>query len=43
MQRLFWNPFSTFDILDHAELKGKDLKLNADLSHWCVACERVFE
>ena len=42
-QRLFWNPFSTYDILNHPAIKGTSLKINADLSHWCVACERVFD
>jgi len=52
-QRLFGSPFQTRDILDQLELtlssSSSDkllldgLKLNADLSHWYVACERVFD
>jgi sugar phosphate isomerase/epimerase len=40
-QRLFFNPFSTMDILNCTAMKN--LKINADLSHWVVACERVFD
>jgi sugar phosphate isomerase/epimerase len=40
-QRLFCNPFMTRDLLQRSELA--DLKLNADLSHWYCACERVFD
>ena len=42
-QRLFGNPFQTRDILSSmpATLLSK-LNLNADLSHWYCACERVF-
>ena len=42
-QRLFGSPFQTRDLLfggDSSELTA--LKLNADLSHWYCACERVF-
>jgi len=42
-QRIFFNPFQTEDLLRHPALQGKPLKLNADLSHWCVVCERVFD
>lgn len=43
-QRLFGSPFQTRELL----LGGKSselapLKLNADLSHWYCACERVFD
>ena len=31
-QRLFYNPYSTVELLQKEELKA--LKLNADLSHW---------
>jgi sugar phosphate isomerase/epimerase len=40
-QRLFCNPFMTRDLLQRSELA--ELKLNADLSHWYCACERVFD
>lgn len=40
-QRLFCNPFMTRDLLQRPELA--ELKLNADLSHWYCACERVFD
>jgi len=44
-QRLFGNPFQTREILDILTARGKldELKLNADLSHWYCACERVFD
>lgn len=51
-QRLFCSPFQTRDILkkleesDPFENSGQllsELKLNADLSHWYCACERVFD
>ena len=50
-QRLFGNPFQTRDILDALAASGElddtihghRLKLNADLSHWYCACERVFD
>jgi len=44
-QRLFGNPFQTREILSNLETAGKldRLKLNADLSHWYCACERVFD
>jgi sugar phosphate isomerase/epimerase len=41
-QRLFGSPFQTREILLHPE-KLPNLKLNADLSHWYCACERVFD
>jgi sugar phosphate isomerase/epimerase len=40
-QRLMYSPFQTRDILKHPSLK--DLKINADLSHWVCVCERVFD
>ena len=40
-QRLFGNPFQTRELLADARLGS--LKLNADLSHWYCACERVFD
>jgi sugar phosphate isomerase/epimerase len=40
-QRLMYSPFQTRDILKQPELK--DLKINADLSHWVCVCERVFD
>jgi len=45
-QRLFGNPFQTRELLSllpaiESRL-GSTLKLNADLSHWYCACERVF-
>ena len=43
-QRLFGSPFATRDILSRPEIAQlKGLRLNADLSHWFVACERVFD
>jgi sugar phosphate isomerase/epimerase len=44
-QRLFGSPFQTRDIFAHAKEKQQllNLKLNADLSHWYCACERVFD
>jgi len=41
-QRLFYSPYTTLPLLQHEELKGK-IKLNADLSHWCCVCEKVFD
>eukprot|EP00548_Thalassiothrix_antarctica_P019108 CAMPEP_0194179724 /NCGR_PEP_ID=MMETSP0154-20130528/13133_1 /TAXON_ID=1049557 /ORGANISM="Thalassiothrix antarctica, Strain L6-D1" /LENGTH=305 /DNA_ID=CAMNT_0038895175 /DNA_START=20 /DNA_END=937 /DNA_ORIENTATION=- len=40
-QRLFGNPFQTRELLSNKNLGT--LKLNADLSHWYCACERVFD
>ena len=40
-QRLMYSPFQTRDILQHPQLK--ELKINADLSHWVCVCERVFD
>lgn len=40
-QRLMHSPFQARDILQHPSLK--DLKINADLSHWVCVCERVFD
>lgn len=40
-QRLMYSPFQTRDILKHPQLK--QLKINADLSHWVCVCERVFD
>eukprot|EP00980_Cylindrotheca_fusiformis_P016161 scaffold4805_cov136-Cylindrotheca_fusiformis.AAC.16 len=40
-QRLFGNPFQTRDLLSSSPSLA-ELKLNADLSHWYCACERVF-
>jgi sugar phosphate isomerase/epimerase len=39
-QRLFGSPFQTRELL---KLPLENLKLNADLSHWYCACERVFD
>lgn len=42
-QRIFGNPFQTRDLLSLPSLsQSKSLKINADLSHWYCACERVF-
>ena len=42
-QRIFGSPFQTRELLALPSLsKSKYLKLNADLSHWYCACERVF-
>lgn len=42
-QRIFGSPFQTRDLLALPALsESKYLKLNADLSHWYCACERVF-
>jgi sugar phosphate isomerase/epimerase len=40
-QRLMYSPFQTRDILKQPQLKN--LKINADLSHWVCVCERVFD
>jgi sugar phosphate isomerase/epimerase len=40
-QRLLYSPFQTRDILMKPELR--DLKINADLSHWVCVCERLFD
>mmetsp|Transcript_36323 Transcript_36323/g.90636 ORF Transcript_36323/g.90636 Transcript_36323/m.90636 type:complete len:94 (-) Transcript_36323:240-521(-) len=39
---MFWNPFITLDVLEQPSVKGSALELNADLSHWCCVCERLF-
>lgn len=39
-QRLLYNPFQTRALLSHSSLKN--LKINADLSHWVCVCERIF-
>jgi len=42
-QRIFGSPFQTRALLAIPSLsESKYLKLNADLSHWYCACERVF-
>ena len=41
-QRLFFSPYSSLPLLQHPLLKSK-VKLNADLSHWCCVCEKVFD
>ena len=41
-QRLFGSPFQARSLLCLPSLSESDLKLNADLSHWYCACERVF-
>lgn len=42
-QRIFGSPFQTRDLLALPSLsESKYLKLNADLSHWYCACERIF-
>ena len=40
-QRLFGSPFQTQRLLSLPSLSN--LRLNADLSHWYCACERVFD
>ena len=43
-QRLFHSPFTTRELLSHPKVKElANIKLNADLSHWFVSCERVFD
>ena len=46
-QRLFGSPFQTREILKMVQEQTESyfslLKLNADLSHWYCACERVFD
>jgi len=43
-QRIFGSPFQTRELLALSSLSdSKYLKLNADLSHWYCACERVFD
>lgn len=39
-QRIFGSPFQTRSLL--SSLSNSRLRLNADLSHWFCACERVF-
>ena len=42
-QRLFCSPFVTRELLQQMDkLNLKHILLNADLSHWVVSCERVF-
>lgn len=41
-QRLFGSPFQTRSLLSSSSLSNSRLRLNADLSHWFCACERVF-
>jgi len=38
-QRVLYNPFVTRDLLKRLP----DLKVNADLSHWAVVCERLLD
>ena len=40
-QRLLYSPYSAAELLAHPDLQG--LRVNADLSHWCCVCERVFD
>lgn len=40
-QRLLFSPYSTAQLLAKPELRA--LKINADLSHWCCVCEKVFD
>ena len=40
-QRLMFSPYQTRDLLSHPSLHN--LKITADLSHWCCVCERVFD
>ena len=40
-QRLMYSPFQAREILSNPLMK--DLKINADLSHWVCVCERVFD
>jgi len=43
-QRLFGSPFQTRELLSNGKMELMEtLKLNADLSHWYCACERVFD
>ena len=43
-QRIFCNPFQTQQLLSVPAIRqSKYMKFNADLSHWYVACERVFD
>lgn len=42
-QRLFGSPFQTREILSQHIGLSQQLRLNADLSHWYCACERVFD
>ena len=37
-QRAFYSPYQTMQILKECP----DIKLNTDLSHWIVVCERLF-
>lgn len=39
-QRLLFSPYSAAELLAKPELA--ELKINADLSHWCCVCEHVF-
>lgn len=38
-RRLLWNPWQTKALIDRVP----GFKINADLSHWCCACERIFD
>lgn len=38
-RRLFWNPWQTMELLQRVP----EVRLNADLSHWTCACERIFD
>jgi len=40
-QRLLFSPYSTAELLAKPELT--ELKITADLSHWCCVCEKVFD
>lgn len=40
-QRLLCSPYPTAELLSKPELA--DLKINADLSHWCCVCEKLFD
>lgn len=44
-QRLFGNPFQTRALLQDERIIAAtaEIQLNADLSHWYCACERVFD
>ena len=41
-QRLFGSPFQTRILLSNPSVSNSKIRLNADLSHWYCACERVF-
>jgi len=40
-KRLMWNPWNFRDLM--LALEGEPVKITADISHWVVCCERIFD